>query len=409
MKSIELDPAVATSAGYPAQIELVALARTEGPAAPALDGVAHVPQPRTRAWWTRHGLFLIVFLLPVFVGTVYFGFVASDVYVSESKFILRTPGKMDGPLSSFGQGQVSARSDDDAYALIEFIKSRDAARTMERDHGMRDIMGRPEADVFSRYPAWWAKDNQENYFKAYRQHISVEMDGVTGIVTLVARAYRPNDAINMANSLLQISEIFVNGLSARSNRDAENFARSFLAQSQLELVNVEADLSAYRNTQSVLDPSIESEATLSQIGKMAGEITRMEAALGQQRSLAPNSPSVKPLTEQIRAYREQLSVLRKTVVGDPESAVSKMKDYELLTLKRDIAAKKIAFAAAQFEKTRQDAQNQRIYLQRVVEPGLPDVPALPYRILMVLGIAILSFAAFSIVKSMVSATMEHKL
>ncbi|WP_137129510.1 hypothetical protein [Rhizobium sp. FY34] len=359
--------------------------------------------------WRRYGLFGCVFLLPVFIAIIYFAFIASDIYVSETKFILRSPGNMDtGSLSSLGQGQVSARSDDDSYALIEYIGSRDAARVMEQDHGVRDIMSRPEADVFNRYPSMFSKDNQERFYRAYRRHVDVKLDSVTGIVTLVARAFRPDDANRMANALLSISEEFVNGLNSRANLDAQAFAKDLLDQSQLELASVEAKLSAYRNTNMILDPGKESEASLNQLNRMVTEITRMEAALGQQRALAPNSPSLKPLVEQIRAYRDQVDTLRKTIVGDPKSVVSKIQDYEILTLQRDIAVKKMAFAAAQFEKARQEAQNRRIYLQQVVEPNVPDLPQLPYRFLMTLGIAALAFAIYRIAKGLISATMEHR-
>ncbi|MBB4952182.1 capsular polysaccharide transport system permease protein [Agrobacterium vitis] len=388
------------------QIELVLLPADSGPhTAETEKTFGAKPLP---SMWRRHGLFIGIFLLPVFIATLYFAFIASDVYVSETKFILRSPGGTDGGLSSLSQGQVSGRSDDDAYALIEYITSRDAARAMELDHRMKDFMSRDDADFFNRYPSPLFEDNQESYYQAYREHVGVTLDSVTGIVTLVARAFRPDDAKNMAMSLLQISDTFVNGLNSRANRDAQNFASSFLAQSQLELANVESELADYRNTQMILDPGKESEASLSQLSKMTTEITRMEAALSQQRAVAPNSPTLNPLAGQIQAYREQVAALRKTIVGDPQSVVSKIKDYELLALRRDIAGKKIALATAQYEKTRQEAQNHRIYLQTVVAPNSPDRPQLPYRFLMTLAVAVLAFAAYTITKHMVAATMEHQ-
>lgn len=389
------------------QIELVLLPSDGGGDNELADNVYGVqPFPSI---WRRHGLFIGVFLLPVFLAVVYFGFLASDIYVSETKFILRSPGGSEtGSLSSLSQGQMSGRSDDDAYALIEYITSRDAARTMETDHNMKDLMSHSGLDFLNQYPSPFLKDNQERYFQAYRNHVDATLDSVTGIVTLVTRAFRPDDAKNMALSMLQISDTFVNGLNSRSNRDAQNFAKSFLNQSQLELANVETELAAYRNTQMVLDPSKESEASLMQLGRMTTEVAKMEAALEQQRAVAPNSPSLKPLAGQIDAYRAQIDALRKTIVGDPKSIVSKIKDYELLTLQRDIATKKIALATAQFEKTRQEAQNHRIYLQTVVEPNSPDVPKQPYRLLMILAVAIVAFAIYNIAKHFVAATLEHR-
>lgn len=387
------------------QIELVPLEKESGP---STAGPTFGTAPRTSAW-RRHGLFLSLFVLPVFVASVYFGFMASDVYVSETKFILRSPSKAGiGSISSLSQGQVSGRSDDDAYALIEYVRSRDAARAMETDHGMRDMMARPEADLFSRYPSFFLQDNQERFYRAYRKYVDVTLDSVTGIVTLVAYAYRPDDARQMATALLQLSDTFVNGLNSRASSDAQLFAKGYLAEAQLEFVNVEAELAVYRNAKMTLDPSRESDVSLTQLTQMGTEISRMEAALARQRSLAPDSPSLKPLAEQIRAYREQIEDLRSAVVGDPQSVVSKIKDYELLILRRNIAAKKIELATAQFEKTRQEAQNHRVYLQTVVAPGSPDIPRLPSRLLTILGVAALAFVTYRIARSLIAATMEHR-
>ncbi len=391
------------------QIELVPLDK-ENAVDPMVSkntfGTAPRPSPSP---WRGNGLFIGLFVLPVFAALLYFGFIASDVYVSETKFILRSSNKASaGALSSLSQGQVSGRSDEDAYALIEYVMSRDAAKAMELSHGMREIMARSEADVLSRYPSPFWEDNQERYYKAYRSYVDINLDSVTGIVSLASSAYRPEDAKLMTTALLQLSETFVNGLNSRANLDAQSFAQSFQAESQLELVNVETELAAYRSAKMVLDPGKQSDVSLTQLTQMGAELSQLEAALAAQRSLAPDSPSVKPLTEQIRAYREQIEAFRRTIVGDPQSVASKIKDYELLILQRDIAAKKVELATAQFEKARQEAQNHRVYIQTVVEPSAPDIPQLPYRVLTILGVAVLAFVTYRIAKSLMAATMEHR-
>ena len=40
-------------------------------------------------------LFLVVVLLPTLIATAYFGLLAEDIYVSESRILVRSPSKAD--------------------------------------------------------------------------------------------------------------------------------------------------------------------------------------------------------------------------------------------------------------------------------------------------------------------------
>ena len=85
----------------------------------------------------RRLLFLVVVVLPTTAATVYYGFLASDVYVSESRFVIRSAQRQS---SAGGIGALLQntglpgfqRSADDAYAVHDFILSRDALRQLDR-------------------------------------------------------------------------------------------------------------------------------------------------------------------------------------------------------------------------------------------------------------------------------------
>jgi capsular polysaccharide transport system permease protein len=51
--------------------------------------------PSARGFFTRikklNRLFLLTVVLPTLIAVLYFGFIASDVYLSESRFVVRTP------------------------------------------------------------------------------------------------------------------------------------------------------------------------------------------------------------------------------------------------------------------------------------------------------------------------------
>ena len=77
--------------------------------------------------------FLLGVALPTLVGAVYFGLLASDVFVSETRFAIRTSddSAASGLLATMLGPQGSGASGDDSYIVRDYILSRDMLRLLE--------------------------------------------------------------------------------------------------------------------------------------------------------------------------------------------------------------------------------------------------------------------------------------
>lgn len=363
-----------------------------------------LPQP----FWRRHLLLLTVFALPVAAAIVYFGLIASDIYTSEARFIVRTSNSTETGISALIQSQGMSRGMNETYAVAGFIESREAAALLEREADLRGAMSRAEADIFARYPSFFhSRTSWEKFYKKYLDMLNVEIDGTSGIVLLEFDGFLPADSQRMTAMLVQASERFINKLNERAQSDTIGFAQKLVAEAQQRLTDVETRLAEYRNRVGLLNPQEESKATLQRLGQLATEIAKQEATLSQQMALAPNSPTIEPLRERIRSYKAELEARKSEIVGGDNSVASKLQDYEMLTLERELAIKWLGTATAGLEKSRQEAQSQRVYLQLISEPSLADHPHKPYRILSILAIAALAFAVYRIVVSLVRTIQEH--
>ncbi|WP_051357397.1 hypothetical protein [Azorhizobium doebereinerae] len=388
------------------RIELIPIVPEPG-IAPPDEGPS--PSPRPDSVWRRYGLFLGLVALPVVLAILYFGLIAADIFISEAKFLVRSSVRNGGSnLSMMLQSESMSRAADETYAVAEYMLSRDAAAALAKTAGLREIMDRSEADLFSRYPGFLDKQNEEQFYRAYRRMVDVTTDGSSGISTLVVRAYRPEDATALANALLKTAETFVNRLNVRSNADAVKFSETMVKEAQARLLDVETRLADYRNTQLVVDPEKESSQSLAMLGKMATEIARLEATLSQQMAMAPESPANAPLRERIAAYRAEMQKQQKNVVGGANSIASKLQGYELLVVERELAAKALAATSAALENARQEAQSQRIYLQTITDPNLPDQALQPKRLLGIIVVAFLALCIYWIVRSLIINTLEHQ-
>lgn len=156
--------------------------------------------------------FLLVVVLPTAaVGAYYFG-IASYQYVSEAKFVVRgpsaqAPGLLNGLLQSAGV----SRAEEDTYAVQDYIMSRDALTELIRTQDIRAIFNRPEADPLSRFPVFTWRATFEHFFEHYKRQVNVVLDSTTGVSTLTAITFRPQDSERVVEALLVAGRIWSTG------------------------------------------------------------------------------------------------------------------------------------------------------------------------------------------------------
>src|SRR5580704_14854478 len=107
---------------------------------------------RPRAGWRPGRLFRSLNIwfwalvgLPTLVAGVYYFGVASDLYLSEVKFIVRGPPKAatTGAIGALlgGSGPVTS---EDTFAVNQYMQSRDVVRLLEEQDHLRAVLGRQE-------------------------------------------------------------------------------------------------------------------------------------------------------------------------------------------------------------------------------------------------------------------------
>ena len=98
-------------------------------------------------------LFALTVVIPTALAVLYFGLFASDVYVSESRFVVRSPDKPSasglGVILKSAAGFSSAG--DEIYAADEYIQSRDALRALNRNQAVTRAYGSSRVSLFDRF------------------------------------------------------------------------------------------------------------------------------------------------------------------------------------------------------------------------------------------------------------------
>jgi capsular polysaccharide transport system permease protein len=354
-------------------------------------------------------LFVFLVIVPTAVATVYFGLLAHDVYVSESQFVVRTVQRqMPTGLGSLLQGSGLTQGSSDVYSVQTFLMSRDALQTLEQQYRLKHSFGSPRVDIVARFdPIGW-DGSFENLLRYYQKFIvNTDLDSTSSIVTLTVRAFSAEQAHAINESLLTMSEGFINRLNERARSDLVRFASVDVDSAEKQQRAAVLALSQYRNSQALYDPAKQSELQLQEVGELRAELVDARKQVADVRAAASDNPQIPVLQNRIRILQGEIDSEMARVAGDRSSLSSKAPQYEAITLDRDFASKYLQIALDSLEQARENAMSQQLYIERIEEPNTPDVAIEPRAARDIAATLLVSLMVWALSSLLVTAVREH--
>lgn len=356
-------------------------------------------------------LFLMTVLIPTLVATVYFTLIASDVYVSESRYIVRTEGR-EAPTGLASLLAVAGGSDLGASAMAavsEYAVSRDAMKALDRNGQLTKAYTRPEIDVFNRLSFGSQKPTDEDLYKYFQQHVAINSESQSSITTLVVKAYNPADAKWINERLLQLGEGLVNRLNERSRADLVRYAKEEVEAAKVQSSEAATKLAEFRNRYGVIDPEQQAEVSLTMVSKLQDEVIQTKAQLSQLRRFAPENPQIPVLRDRVKTFESEIEEELQKVAGGRSSLAAKSAEYTRLLLEAEYSDKLLTAALASLQNASNEARRQQAYVERIVEPNTPDEATEPRRLRGILSVFVLGLAAWGVLSLLFSAMREHNL
>lgn len=150
-------------------------------------------------------LFWLCVVLPTVVLSVYYGLIASDVYTSESKFVIRSPSQQSATgIGVMLQNIGFSSSSDDSYLVRDYLSSRDAVQNLKNDLDIQSKYSAQTVDVISRFGTF-GDPTFENFYEYFHKKVKVVYDPVSSISSLQIEAYSAEDARAINENLLKMS------------------------------------------------------------------------------------------------------------------------------------------------------------------------------------------------------------
>lgn len=361
-------------------------------------------------WLKRHVVFVLTVLVPTLTATVYYGLIASDVYISESRFLVRSPQQriQSGVFGEILQGTGIGTSHDDTYSVRDFILSRDAAKELDERLGIRKRYASGRVDRLNRFPGLTWNDSFESFYKYYGKHVGVDYDPVSSISILTVRAFTAEDAQKINQALLNISEHLVNSLNDRSRHDLMHFAEDEVKLAGDKAREASLALLEFRSKQAVFEPDKQATIQLEGVAKLQEELVTTEAEIAQLKKLSPTNPQIVGLETRAQTLRTAIAAEAAKVTSGTGSLSAHASGFERLALDSAFADKQLGSALAALETARAEAARQQLYLDRLVQPNLPDKALEPKRIRSILTVFILGFILCGVVSLVLASMLEHK-
>lgn len=354
-------------------------------------------------------LFLVTVIAPTLLAIIYFGLIASDVYLSESRFVVRSPERpVATGLDMLLKGAGFSRSQDDTYNVHDFMLSRDALRKMETQLSLTKTFSSSEIDIFNRFDSLGIDNSFEALFRYYRDLVTVNLDTASSISALQVRAFTAEDAYRMNEMLLQMGEHLINQLNERGRQDMIRFAVAEVTNAEQKAKTAALALSNYRNQKAVFDPERQSALQLQQISKLQDELIATKTQLAQVSTFTPENPQISSLRKRAETIQSEIDTQMSKVAGGGASLTHKSAEFERLSLERVFADKQLAAALTSLEQARNDAQRKQLYLERIVQPNKPDIAIEPRRIRAVFATFVFGLISWGILTILIAGIREHR-
>lgn len=352
---------------------------------------------------------LVLFvLLPTLLVFVYTAFLWSPMYVSETKFAVRS-----GTEQSYGVDiatqllKTSNSSTQDAQVVEAYIRSPDIFEALDKDLKIIDHYSSSEWDWLSRLtssPTLWDKQTFWNWVS------KPIVNPDNGIVTYTVRAYDPAMAQAISQAVLKRSEALVNEMNERARKDTLALSEKEVEIAKDRVAKAQQALEEFRNQHRDLDPQATATGLQTIVFELEGERAKLRAEIEEAQSyMKASAPQLKNMQSRLAALEKQLASEKARLVNQEgkDALNSWVSGYETLMIESEFAKKQLTTAMTAMETARASLLSKTRYIVPIEQPTLPDESRYPnpwiFTICTFLGLLLL----YGLIRLIVASVREH--
>ena len=344
------------------------------------------------------------------VAISYWGFLASDRYVSEAHVIIQQADISAGQSMDIGSllGGVSSGNQADQLLLRDHLMSVDMLKKLDEKLNIKEHYNNEQWDVFSRM--WIENDTIESFHQYYLSRIEIIFDDYAGVLVIKSQAYEPKVAYLITTALVKEGERFMNELARELAYEQVSFLEKQVDKMSVRVMKARQEVLSFQNKKGLVSPQNTAENFVEIINRMEGQLAEMQtrrvAMLGY---LMPKSSNMVELNLQIKAVKKQIKTEKARLTSPTGKTLNKtVEEYQRLQLTAEFSQDVYQTTLVAMEKGRIEASRTLKKMSILQSPTFPEYPLEPRRLYNMVVFVLVILLISGIMNLLGAVIRDHK-
>lgn len=361
-----------------------------------------------RSWQQSLKLGSFLWVVACFaIAVLYFGLIASDRYVSRAEIVIKQADQIKMLPDALSMLGIGGSNHEDVLLTQDYLQSPDLLAKLDQELGLKAHFQSHKIDYFSRLP-----DNvsQEEFLKYYRDHLTLRLDELSGVLTIEMQAFDPNYGQKVVSLMLQESEHFINKLGHQVALDQLAFVEKEVDRAYQRVQAEKAKVLEFQNSHHLISPESTSTSRLEVVSQIEGELVRQQAELKQLQSyMRDTAPAVISVQNRVNALNKQLEQEKARLTGVDKDAMNEITARYLdVQTQATLATDLYKTGLISLEQARVEAYRKLKHLLVVSQPTMAEDAEYPRRLYNLTTIAVLLCLFYGLIVMGLATLREHQ-
>lgn len=341
------------------------------------------------------------------IAALYFCVFASDRYVSRAELVIKQADQikmLPDTLSMLGLG---GSNHEDVLLIQDYLKSPDLLDKLNKELGLKSHYQSHDVDYFSRLSA---NVSREDFLKYYREHLTLRLDDLSGVLTIELQAFDPAYGQRVVSLMLKESEKFINKLGHQVALEQLSFVEKEVDRAYQRVQSEKAKVLEFQNNHHLISPESTSSARLGVVSQIEAQLAQQQAQLKQLQSyMKATAPAVVSVQARVDALTEQLAQEQRRLTGTNKDAMNEVTArYMDVQTQASLATDLYKSGLISLEQARVEAYRKLKHLLVVSQPTLAEDAEYPRRLYNLATIGVLLCLLYGLIVMGVATLREHQ-
>ncbi|TPV56084.1 capsule biosynthesis protein [Aestuariibacter sp. GS-14] len=354
---------------------------------------------------------LLLVVIPWVIYALYLTLIAAPKYESTSQLVVKSADGANSfdPSALLMSGVTGVATSNESQLVLAFIQSNDMLHYLDSAIRLSEHYTSSQGDFISRLSS---DHSQEDFLAYYLNNIDVLINSDSSVIELSVRAFDPDYAQLINQTIVKRAEQFINEISNNLAKSRLAFAQSEHNIVEEKLQRAKLALIEFQSKYNVLDPTAEGAAFQQIAFSLEATLAQKQAELSTLSGImSVTAPEIVSLKRQINALEKQITdqktKINEAQAGDAKLSINQlMARYSNLQVQVELALQAYGSSLMTLENARVDTYQQLQHLVTVESPTLPDDATYPKVIYNLVLLGVLLSMAFIAIRIVIATIRE---